>query len=440
MKVFLGNYRHKKNNKKLQRDAQILPATLAEYRAGLKGFIDMYTVVSVCLPLAWQIAESHEHGRALPGLRPDTIDISDRRLVLNEMAFDYLGVIFPGFSAPEVYEGATSGIPTDIYSFTAILYFFLVGVAPSNAFIRLNNRHDHLISSELFLQLTQASELSTTAKEEYDPFESESVQHLPDGQQVHELIDNNFIEILEKGLAIDPINRYHSMTELIATLEPYNTNASIIYPMLLHVDEDRIHDNLVVNEDLTSQPHIDTESYKQDIAVADIETVLSDEKHLDSPTQPDEIGQTTDTVSDITQPESSFSDLQIEDESETEVEMSIDSPSVTAYEQPVTVLPKLSSVETPSPEDDKPNTPSLKQSEPDTLPDLPDYYQKEDELLSDIMSVFAERNVMLQQQNLLMNQNIIEQNSLSEDDQTEASTINDVTQTLDEMWKLIERL
>ena len=127
MKVFLQHYQQKRNIKKEPTHFPVLSSHLSEYRAGRKGFIDMYAAVSIMMPLANEIAAVHETGQLLPGLRPDTVDILDRRFVLNEKAYTYEGVIFPGFSAPEIYEGRTEGETTDIYTFCALLFYLITG-------------------------------------------------------------------------------------------------------------------------------------------------------------------------------------------------------------------------------------------------------------------------------------------------------------------------
>ena len=247
MKIFLDNYRKKRNIKKEPDHFPVLSKNLAEYRTGRKGFIDMKAAVSIIMPLGRQIAEVHEEGMGLPGLRPDTVDIAGRKLVLNEKAFCYEGVIFPGFTAPEIYEGISKGIASDIYSFSALLYYIIVGQPPENAFNRMNNGNEPVISQEMYEEIRQAESIYVPKlRIEEDPFESEDVK----GETVllfeTEIINSGLIEILEKGLNLDADKRFVSMRELIALLEPYNTNASTIYPLLLYTDEDEIHNNLII--------------------------------------------------------------------------------------------------------------------------------------------------------------------------------------------------
>ena len=225
----------------------ILPKTLSEYRTGRKGFIDIRAAVSIMMPVALEIARLHKEGHMLPGLRPDTLDITDRKLTINDAAFSYDGVIFPGFSAPEVYKGIVNERATDIYSFTAILFYLIMGFPLENAYNRMTLALP-AISDELFEKALNAESIYVPElKVELDPFEPE--RETPESVPIEAdtIMEYGFAEILEKGLAVEAEDRYFDMSELIAVLEPYNTKASIIYPIFLSVNEDEIHNNLIVS-------------------------------------------------------------------------------------------------------------------------------------------------------------------------------------------------
>ena len=254
LKTFLNNSKQKRNIKKEPERFPVLPKTLAEYRAGRKGYIDAYAAVSILMPLAMQIAVVHEEGQTLPSLRPDTIDILNRRFVLNEAAYKYEGVIFPGYSAPEIYEGKTYGIVTDIYAFCAVLYYLIVGKAPENAFNRLSNSHLPIVSEEIYEDIKRAESIYLPElKAEDDPFESEIVKWEHADNSIDEIIDDNFIGILEKGLSLVSEDRFISMENIIASLQPYNTKAAYIYPLLLDIDAEMIHNDLIITKQVVAK-------------------------------------------------------------------------------------------------------------------------------------------------------------------------------------------
>ena len=282
MKILLSNYQQKKSIKSEPTRFPILSENLAEYRTGKKGFIDMKAAVSVLIPVAFQIATMHEQGHALPGLRADTVDIYDRNFVLNEKALSYEGVIFPGFSAPEIYSGISNGVTTDIYTFTALIYYLIIGQAPENAFNRMKQPDRAIIDDYLLNEIRDAQSIYVPELQiEENPFESESVKRSSINSTDNEVIDNNFIEILEKGLNLQPDERYNSMLEMIAVIEPYNTKASTIYPLLMDIDRDSIHSNLIVTKK-TRNKHPQPEDILQtNLENEFISTVdISEEDHI----------------------------------------------------------------------------------------------------------------------------------------------------------------
>ncbi len=254
MKIrFFENQRQKRNIKRELEKLPSLPATLTAYRAGRTGYIDMRSAVSVLMPVASAIEAYHQKQETLPSLRPDAIEIKNHTFVINPSAEEYKGVIYPGFSAPEVYTGVTCGIETDVYSFAAILYYLITGEAPENAYNRLNGAKQ-VFSNELFEEIRGAKSIYVPElKIERDPFgldyeEPDTIPVIDD-----DMIDGSFSRIIEKGMAIEPEDRYASIAEMMDALAPYNTKASMVYPILVAVDEEDIYRNLIVSKTVASQ-------------------------------------------------------------------------------------------------------------------------------------------------------------------------------------------
>ena len=250
---FIETQKQKKKIKNEPKLLPVLPLDLAVYRTGRPGFIDMRAAVSLMMPVAEAIGELHASAQTLPGLRPDTIDIADRSLAVNSSALLYEGVIYPGYSAPEIYTGVTHGIRTDIYSFSALLYYVVTGAAPDNAFNRMK-QHSALFTKELYEEILRSQSIYIPElKAEDDPFDPEiyDVQPLP--VIPDDMIDKVFVAILERGMAIEASERFDDMNELIASLSPYNTKASIVYPVLMAVEEQDIHKNLIVEKHVPRQ-------------------------------------------------------------------------------------------------------------------------------------------------------------------------------------------
>ena len=249
MKILFDSYKQKKKIKAEPSHFPVLSTNLAEYRTGRKGYIDMNAAASIVMPLAQEIAIAHEQGQALPGLRPDTVDIKDRRLTLNDKVFSYEGVIFPGFSAPEIYTGSLIQNASDIYTFTALIYYIIIGKAPENAYNRLATPETPLVSDSFLEEIKESESIYVPELQiEYDPFESEAVKPETTVFQTNSILDIGFIAILERGLSLDAANRFSSMRELIAELTPFSTKADCIYPILFKVDEDKIHSNLITKK------------------------------------------------------------------------------------------------------------------------------------------------------------------------------------------------
>ena len=463
MKIFFGNKEQKRKIKDEPLRFPVVSSTLAEYRTGLAGFIDMRAAVSLCMPLAMQIAALHEEKQALPGLRPDTVDIKNRKFVLNEKALVYDGVIYPGFSAPEVYSGYTFGISTDIYTFCALLYYIVIGQAPENAFVRLQKEATPLFSEALIEEISNASSIYLPElRSEEDPFESEAIVRESLLQPTFEIISLSFIEILEKGLSIDAEDRYTSMRELIALLEVFNTRSSTVYPLLLDIDQEKIHSDLILTKTVpvttygiksflvakqeaktaskpasivesTSQPLPDEDipTYKetstQDI-IQEVNDIYVEPSIDDSAQQASiEIEQELEIDEDRSnQQQEEFLDEESQDEvakKDSIVELEDEAEEIDAISEEMDISEEINDV---SEETDV----VTEQIENDTIP-------MQNELLNSIIEAIGDKG-RLQDESLEDEEVVVQPISVTVTNST-APTINEVTKSLDDMWELLEK-
>ena len=249
MKIeFIENRRQKKRIRKEPGRMSALPKTLLEYRAGRDGFIDMRSAVSVLMPLAREIESKNLEGETLPSLIPEQVAIEERSFTLKPGALEYRGVIYPGFSPPEIYAGATLGVSSDVYSFAAILFFLMTGVEPENAFNRMEDAQP-LFSLTLLEEMKTASSIYVKELEVRDDpfaFELSGSDRFPGLSDL--VIDDEFTAILERAMALDLEERFQSIGDLMVAFSPYNTKASILYPVMVSVADEDIYQNLLVSK------------------------------------------------------------------------------------------------------------------------------------------------------------------------------------------------
>lgn len=156
--------------------------SFAAYMAGHPEGIGENAAVAMLLPVALQLRDLHNNGGSHLQTAPRSITIGANGAALAPATEIEADRYSSGYAAPEIYKGSLVGNLSDIYSFCALLYAATTGKQPQNSLTRAENG------------------------EELDCSELES----------------GFAEILKKGMALDPGQRFTSMQELILKLSPYN--------------------------------------------------------------------------------------------------------------------------------------------------------------------------------------------------------------------------
>ena len=156
--------------------------SFAAYMAGHPEGIGENAAVAMLLPVALQLRDLHNNGGSHLQIAPRSIIIGANGAALAPATEIEADRYSSGYAAPEIYKGSLAGNLSDIYSFCALLYAATTGKQPQNSLTRAENG------------------------EELDCSELES----------------GFAEILKKGMALDPGQRFTSMQELILKLSPYN--------------------------------------------------------------------------------------------------------------------------------------------------------------------------------------------------------------------------
>lgn len=167
--------------------------TLNEY-VKEAGPFSIPEAVSLLLPVSEQLNELHKLGMAYLEISPARIVIAkDKALLLPK---EGSGASQPavGFTAPEIYRGIDYGNSSDIYSLCAVLFFMLTGTIPEHALLRVDPPED------LPLSLSEGLETGSAHSEIGD--------------------------ILLRGMALDPADRFDTIEELQSRLSPFHSEIS----------------------------------------------------------------------------------------------------------------------------------------------------------------------------------------------------------------------
>jgi serine/threonine protein kinase len=344
-----------------------------------------------------------------------------------------------------------------------LLYYIVIGQAPENAFVRLQKEATPLFSEALIEEISNASSIYLPElRSEEDPFESEAVVRESLLQPTFEIISLSFIEILEKGLSIDAEDRYTSMRELIALLEVFNTRSSTVYPLLLDIDQEKIHSDLILTKTVpvttygiksflvakqeaktaskpasivesTSQPLPDEDipTYKetstQDI-IQEVNDIYVEPSIDDSAQQASiDIEQELEIDEDRSnQQQEEFLDEESQDEvakKDSIVELEDEAEEIDAISEEMDISEEINDV---SEETDV----VTEQIENDTIP-------MQNELLNSIIEAIGDKG-RLQDESLEDEEVVVQPISVTVTNST-APTINEVTKSLDDMWELLEK-
>ncbi len=187
-----------KKRKKIRHSTD--PITLRSFIDKRQQPLSANEAVSLLMPVAIQIRDMHDDGETHLQISPDSIQLTADGPKLLPVTVSESSKYSSGFAAPEVYHGKSNGNVSDIYSFSAILFFAVAGTPPENALERTAR-----ISSEG----ENVDNVFAIADEEYE----DVLQH----------IDNDFKATINKGMASNAASRFETMQTLIYKLTPYNT-------------------------------------------------------------------------------------------------------------------------------------------------------------------------------------------------------------------------
>lgn len=156
---------------------------MAEHMEGVGAF----DAVAMLLPVALRLRNLHQEGRLHLQVSPDSVLVGPSGGILVDAGSSETARYTSGYASPEIYKGTNAGQLSDMYSFCALLFYAATGKQPENALSRTSE--DEKISSM-------------------------------DREDPH--VDDAFMAIIEKGMALSAENRFSSMQELIIQLAPYN--------------------------------------------------------------------------------------------------------------------------------------------------------------------------------------------------------------------------
>lgn len=174
----------RKRKMKTPKKTQPTTIPLYEYMAANPNGTSIHNAVAMLLPVALQLRDMHNNGYAHLQVSPNSILVGKTGAILCNASLAETDRYTSGYAAPEIYKGSSAGNRSDIYSFCALLYYVSTGKQPLNALSRTDN--DRI---------------------------------------THE--DTSYAEIINMGLALDPINRYATMQDIIINLSAYNVGPFI---------------------------------------------------------------------------------------------------------------------------------------------------------------------------------------------------------------------
>ena len=157
--------------------------TLRNFMASYPNGLGIHDAVALLLPVALQLRDMHNNGQPHLQVSPDTIMVgaTAKLIAPTESEADrYIS----GFAAKEIYSGSGRGILSDIYSFCAVLYYASSGTIPANS---LQRSTEDICTNE----------------------------------------NSTFAQIINKGMQMQPEDRFDTMQTVILRLSEYNVKPFI---------------------------------------------------------------------------------------------------------------------------------------------------------------------------------------------------------------------
>lgn len=170
--------------------------------------------VSLLLPVAIELRNLHDEGKCHLEVSPKTMQILANGAKLSPPSGEEAARYSSGFAAPEIYSGEQSPC-SDVYSFCAVLAYAVTGKNPDNSL----SRREAVPVSDMFLKE------KSPKKEELLEDDSPADAHLDSGAIEADSFcaPEDFVRIIEQGMALKKEDRTETMQALILQLAPYNT-------------------------------------------------------------------------------------------------------------------------------------------------------------------------------------------------------------------------
>lgn len=170
--------------------------------------------VSLLLPVAIELRNLHDEGKCHLEVSPKAIQILADGAKLSPPSGEEAARYSSGFAAPEIYSGEQSPC-SDVYSFCAVLAYAVTGKNPDNSL----SRREAVPVSDMFLKE------KSPEKEELLEDDSPVDAHLDSGAIEADSFcaPEDFVRIIEQGMALKKEDRTETMQALIQQLAPYNT-------------------------------------------------------------------------------------------------------------------------------------------------------------------------------------------------------------------------
>lgn len=152
--------------------------TLRNFMAAYPHGLGIHDAVALLLPVALQLRDMHNNGQPHLQVSPDAIMVDTTARLIAPTASES-DRYTSGFAAKEIYSGSGKGMLSDIYSFCAVLYYVSFGIVPVNA---LQRDTEDICTDE----------------------------------------NTAFAQIINKGMQMQPEDRFDTMQTVILNLSEYN--------------------------------------------------------------------------------------------------------------------------------------------------------------------------------------------------------------------------
>lgn len=197
----------KRKNKSKKTQKQQTSISFNEYIETAKDKLNYSDIATVLMPLAIELRDKHNAGALCLKLHPISVLVDAKGARFNT-SFSDDGYQRIDYLAPEQLNGGRVSHKTDIFAFCALMNFAV-------SFLKKENDERRPQEPD---------------KEDRNFAEDITADHIKEERTEVPQEENEkaFLEIIKKGMARDPNERFANMQELIFALAPFNTGSIII--------------------------------------------------------------------------------------------------------------------------------------------------------------------------------------------------------------------